>query len=498
MKFNIQKRILLFLISLSITSIAYAGKSKPSNENEGYDIVKKMIKKVGSMDQQRSKRDVVYSYSYITPEGKYDQSIEKYIFEGELSYGKYLTHQRTFTDLPGTIEQGYDGSEFWLKHNGKIIDDQKRLTRVKFNRPTNYYWFTMMQKLDDPGLIYEYIGESFLGSKKYDIVKVSFEKKGDIASDIYQLYINKKTSLIDQFLFTVADFGLMKPKIMQVEYEKIDGIYIPTKRKYKDSNWNGDVSDKPWIEVKWTNIRFNNNLTKEEFLKSYKMQTMNNTKSTTSLKSKLDEKKESFNQKASDYKKKIYAEGIEAVANDGTLKSATNVGDQAPNFTLKNALGKTVTLENELKKGPIVLTWYRGGWCPYCNMTLHALQDELPNFKANGASLIALTPELPDNSLSTAEKNKLEFEVLSDVGNTIAKDYGIVFKLIEPVAESYNQAFNLVKFNGDDSSELPLAASYIIDTDGKVIYAFLDADYRNRAEPSTLTQVLQNHTSKQH
>ena len=144
-----------------------------------------------------------------------------------------------------------------------------------------------------------------------------------------------------------------------------------------------------------------------------------------------------------------------------------------------------------MKKGPVVLTWYRGGWCPYCNLPLHALQEELPSFKALGASLIAISPELPDNSISTAEKNNLGFEVLSDVRNAVAKKYGIVFKLIEPVAESYNQGFGLNEHNGDQSNELPLAACYIIDTNGEVTYSFLDADYRNRAEPSEITKALE-------
>ena len=168
------------------------------------------------------------------------------------------------------------------------------------------------------------------------------------------------------------------------------------------------------------------------------------------------------------------------------------VGDTAPNFTLTNAEGKEVSLKDELKKGSVVLTWYRGGWCPYCNLTLHALQEELSNFKANGAVLVALTPELPDNSLTTSEKNKLEFEVLSDIDNKVAKEYGIVFKLIPEVAKSYNEAFDLKKYNGNESNELPLAATYIIGQDGKIRYAFMDADYRNRAEPSEITAFLAN------
>lgn len=209
-----------------------------------------------------------------------------------------------------------------------------------------------------------------------------------------------------------------------------------------------------------------------------------------SLKTILDEKKQAFSLKANETVKVAYKGGIDSVRNSGILSSAKNIGDKAPNFTLTNALGKPVTLEEYLKKGKVVLTWYRGGWCPYCNLTLHQLQAELPNFKASGANLIALTPELPDKSISTAEKNNLEFEVLSDIGNKVAKEYGIVFKLTDEVAKMYNKGFDLNGYNGDTSNELPLAAVYIINQNGAIEYAFLDADYRNRAEPSEITQFL--------
>ncbi len=206
----------------------------------------------------------------------------------------------------------------------------------------------------------------------------------------------------------------------------------------------------------------------------------------------LREQKKKFVKEAAPEKKKIYQEGIDAISESGMLESAKNVGDVAPDFTLKNALGENISLKDYLQKGPVVLVWYRGGWCPYCNINLRYLQEELPNIKAQGANLVALTPELPDNSMSTSEKLQLEFEVLSDIGNNVAKDYGIVFKLIDKVAEIYNDGFGLNQYNGDTSNELPLAATYIIGTDGKIVYAFLDADYRNRAEPTEITAFLKN------
>lgn len=208
------------------------------------------------------------------------------------------------------------------------------------------------------------------------------------------------------------------------------------------------------------------------------------------LDAKLDEIRQASAVKFTDEKKRIYADGISSVQNSGVLDSALKVGDKASNFTLKNALNESVSLYNELKNGPVVLTWYRGGWCPYCNITLHALQEKLPEFKQEGATLLALTPELPDNSLSTSEKHSLEFTVLSDIENLIGKQYGVVYTLTDGVASIYNAGFGLNEVNGDTSNELPLAATYVIDTNGIITYAFLDADYTQRAEPSEILSAL--------
>lgn len=212
--------------------------------------------------------------------------------------------------------------------------------------------------------------------------------------------------------------------------------------------------------------------------------------SNSSLQSILDQRKSEWAAKAADKTKQVYDEGIDDVVQSGIIQQAKQIGDQAPDFTLSNAVGKSINLAEHLKEGPIVLTWYRGGWCPYCNLTLRYLQNALPAFKAEGASLIALTPELPDRSLSTAEKHELTFEVLSDMGNKVAHEYGVVFKLTPEVAEMYQNAFDLHGYNGDESDELPLAATYVIDQQGIIKYAFLDAEYRHRAEPSDIISVL--------
>jgi len=240
--------------------------STPTFENKGHQLVYNMVQKVGDYKSLRGKNDVVYTYTYQTPDGKTDVSTEKYLFDGELSYGAYSRHERTLPDFEGLIEQGFDGASYWLKHNGELLQDENHLKRVAFNRPTNFYWFTMMQKLLDPGVKYEFLEESNIESVDYDVVKITFESDNSKPTDIYQLYINKKSGLVDQFLFTVADFGVMEvPNLMKLQYEEVDGMLLPTKRLYKKSTWNADVSDAPWVKVTWLDIKFNNGLTQDDF-----------------------------------------------------------------------------------------------------------------------------------------------------------------------------------------------------------------------------------------
>lgn len=210
----------------------------------------------------------------------------------------------------------------------------------------------------------------------------------------------------------------------------------------------------------------------------------------SSLQEELDARKAHSKGKRDTVKSNAYARGIEDVANSGIYEQAKNVGDKAPDFALYNASSEEITLQSYLDRGPVVLMWYRGGWCPYCNITLSAMQTRLNDIQKAGGQLIALTPEVPDSSLSTKEKNELQFEVLSDVNNEVAKKYGIVFRLNEKVAEYYNNGFGLQNYNGNEDNELPLAATYVIDKDGTIQYAFLNADYTKRAEPDTVINVL--------
>ena len=187
----------------------------------------------------------------------------------------------------------------------------------------------------------------------------------------------------------------------------------------------------------------------------------------------------------------IFDADTESFISSGDAPQGLQVGDQLASFELPNQLGQTISLDELQGASNIVISFYRGGWCPYCNIELCVLQQALPEFKSHGARLIAISPQLPDESMSTAEKNELSFPVLSDAGNKVAKEFGLVFTLSEqlrPLYESFN--IDLPATNGDKSFELPIPATFIIDSDGVVKGAFVNADYKQRMDLSDIINVL--------
>ncbi len=187
----------------------------------------------------------------------------------------------------------------------------------------------------------------------------------------------------------------------------------------------------------------------------------------------------------------IMKNAISALKNTDILENAIKTGDQFPDFKLPNAKGAHIALSNLLKEGKVVLTFYRGGWCPYCNIALKALQNALPEIKAKGASLVAITPETPDNTLSTRDKNELDFEVLTSENNGLARSLGLVYQLPESLVSLYKKfGIDLIESQGNEASELPIAATYIIEQNGKVSYHFLAEDYKLRADPLAVISAL--------
>jgi peroxiredoxin len=166
------------------------------------------------------------------------------------------------------------------------------------------------------------------------------------------------------------------------------------------------------------------------------------------------------------------------------------IDEKAPGFVLPNADGKPVSLVNLLRSGPVVLTWYRGSWCPYCHLQLRHLQNFLPNFWEAGAVLVALTPEPPDESLLSWKENWLQFEVLTDANNLVARKFGITRPVFEHVTDAIGEGHISELLIEKAVVELPLPAAYVLDTRSIVKYVFIDEDYRKQADPSKILEVL--------
>lgn len=168
-------------------------------------------------------------------------------------------------------------------------------------------------------------------------------------------------------------------------------------------------------------------------------------------------------------------------------RQALKTGDKAPAINLPNQKNVTTSLPESLT----ILSFYRGGWCPYCNLELNALQKLVPEFQAVGAKLIAISPETPDYSLSTQEKNELAFDILFDEGNKVSKQFGLMFELPEVLRPIYDKfGIDVRGHNGDDTFELPIPATYVINAAGEILYHFVEIDYTQRSEPSDVLAAL--------
>jgi peroxiredoxin len=211
-----------------------------------------------------------------------------------------------------------------------------------------------------------------------------------------------------------------------------------------------------------------------------------------SLKAELDAFRSEFMAKVPPEIREAMVHADMELAASRIAQIALKAGDRAPDFLLPDARGGYRRFNDLLAKGPVVVSFYRGGWCPYCNLELRALQQALPDIKRLGAQLVAISPQTPDESLSTAEKNELAFAVLSDIGSATATAYGIAFDLAEELRPIYTRfGHALPDKNGDDSWVLPIPATYVVDRHGFIALAFIDIDYRNRLEPKEILAVLQ-------
>jgi peroxiredoxin len=202
------------------------------------------------------------------------------------------------------------------------------------------------------------------------------------------------------------------------------------------------------------------------------------------LKTSLDNFRTEFLEKFPADIAAVMQQATNQLEQDYATRNKLQAGDRAPDFELPNAVRERVKLSDRCRQGTVILTFYRGGWCPYCNLELRAYQAILPQMRAAGVSLIAVSPQTPDTSLSTAEKNQLSFDVLSDAGSIVAQAYNLAFELPDELKQLYTQfGHALPDSNGTSDWQLPIPATFVIDADQQIRLAHIDVDYRNRLEP---------------
>jgi peroxiredoxin len=187
----------------------------------------------------------------------------------------------------------------------------------------------------------------------------------------------------------------------------------------------------------------------------------------------------------------LYEAQTDELRRSGIAEAALGAGDRAPDFSLPDLQGGRVHLSEILRRGPVVLAFYRGGWCHYCSLQLRAYQDALAEIERLGAALIAISPQTAERSLATADRDELAFPVLSDPGCRVARNYRLVFSLAVELRPVYAQSgIDLPAINGDGRWDLPIPATFVIDRDGQIVLAHVDVDYRNRLEPSQMVSAL--------
>ena len=211
-----------------------------------------------------------------------------------------------------------------------------------------------------------------------------------------------------------------------------------------------------------------------------------------SLKRQLEEMQAASRRRSTPERTAMFESATEQLRLSGVEAKALPVGAEMPDVGLSNAMGEQVSLRELNARAPLVIVFYRGGWCPYCNLALREWQRLLPELARCGGRLVAISPQGPDQTLSTAEKNALAFTVLSDTELVAAKSFGIAFTLATDVVDLYSQlGVDLPTINANGRWELPIPATFVIDREGRVALAHVKADYRQRAEPSQVLKILE-------
>ena len=207
------------------------------------------------------------------------------------------------------------------------------------------------------------------------------------------------------------------------------------------------------------------------------------------LKSQLDAKTKASHVKPHD--KKVMDSSVEELRKARLTERAAKKGGDFPGFSLPGTQGKTYHSGVLLKDGPLIVTFYRGSWCPYCNIQLAEYQKHLAEWKKLGAQIVAISPELPDSTTAFAAKRNLTFPLLFDKDNAFASRLGLVYGLPQDLREVYKSfGVDLKATQGNDAWRLPIAATYVVGQNGKIEFSFLDVDYKTRAEPAAITAAI--------
>lgn len=212
-----------------------------------------------------------------------------------------------------------------------------------------------------------------------------------------------------------------------------------------------------------------------------------------SLTTELNEFKENFTNNAPQEAQNVMKAAQLELQESVTGKDAKKTGDVFSNFTLKNQKNETINSKDLFGDNDyLIVNFYRGGWCPYCNIELKALKDNLTTFKRLNADLVAITPESPDNSLTTAQKNEVPFNILTDNKSVLATELGLAFELPLALRPLYDQfGLDVQKHNGQGVFTLPIPATYVIDKDMNILLDFIDIDYTKRLDPSDIISLLE-------
>ncbi|HLP87449.1 MAG TPA: peroxiredoxin-like family protein [Nostocaceae cyanobacterium] len=189
--------------------------------------------------------------------------------------------------------------------------------------------------------------------------------------------------------------------------------------------------------------------------------------------------------------KSLISKAINELRASGIVNQTLNIGDTVPNFTLPNAFGQLVELQTLLNQGAVVISFYRGAWCPFCSLELMELEQTLPAIKMLGATLIAISPQILEYTLLTIQEHELTYNVLIDKNNYVARQFGIVFQVPRYLRDFLLElGYNLAKYNANKFFELPIPATYIVNRNGEIIYAFVEPDHTKRLDPVEIINVL--------